>query len=56
MIHCFYIMVKLILNALNIFLTLNPNWFQFISKRKLYLRTKYKLKLMGFRLKTNINI
>ena len=31
-IHCFYVMVKLILNAFNIFLTLNPNWFQLILK------------------------
>ena len=31
-IHYFYNMYKLILNAFNIFLTSNPSWFQLILK------------------------
>ena len=54
-IHCFYIMVKLILNAFNIFLTSNPSWFLFILKTN-QTWALYKLKLIGFEFKINTNL
>ena len=48
-------MVKLILNAFNIFLTSNPSWFLFILKTN-QTWALYKLKLIGFEFKINTNL